>query len=63
MEKKTKHLRIRITEEQFKKLADILVIEQKSKSLLMREILEDYLEGNKSGNDNQDKKNNRNIKT
>lgn len=46
MEKKTKHLRIRITEEQFKKLADNMVIEQRTKSSLMRDILSDYLELN-----------------
>jgi predicted DNA-binding protein len=61
--KKPKHLSIRLSVEQFKKLADNLVIEQKSKSLLMREILEDYLDGNKRDINKQNKKNNKNPKT
>ena len=60
--KKPKHLSIRLSMEQFKKLTDNLVIEQKSKSLLMREILEDYLDGNKSRIDKQNHKNNKNQK-
>jgi hypothetical protein len=60
--KKPKHLSIRLTVEQFRKLADNLVIEQKSKSLLMREIIEDYLDGNKLGINKQDHKKNDNQK-
>jgi hypothetical protein len=57
MIKKTKHLTIRITEEQFKKLADLLVIEQRTKSSLMRDILCDYMDGNKRGIDTQNQGN------
>lgn len=40
----TKHLCIRITETQFKKLADVLIDEKKSKSKVFRGIIHDYLE-------------------
>jgi hypothetical protein len=63
MSKKTKHLTIRLSEEQFRKLADTLVIEQKSKSLLMREILEDYLDRNKSRIEWKNQKNNVKLKS
>ena len=46
MEKKTKHLRIRVTEEQFRKLADLLIEEQKNKSSLVRDILNKYIDEN-----------------
>jgi hypothetical protein len=55
MERKTKHLRIRITEEQFKKLADNLVIEQRTKSSLMRDILCNYLDMNYKRPEKQNK--------
>lgn len=42
MKKMTKHLRIRITEQQFKKLAEALINEHMSKSSLIRQIIEDY---------------------
>jgi len=61
--KKPKHLSIRLSVEQFKKLADNLVIEQKSKSLLMREILEDYLDGSKSRIDKPTQTHNKSQKT
>ena len=44
MDKLKKHLCIRITETQFKKLADVLIDEKKSKSKLFRDIIHDYLE-------------------
>jgi len=44
MDKLKKHLCIRITETQFKKLADVLIDEKKSKSKLLRDIIHDYLE-------------------
>ena len=44
MNKKTKHLRLRITEEQFRRLADALIDEERSKSELIREALQTYLE-------------------
>lgn len=40
--KKTKQIRIRISETQFKKLADLLVQEQWTKSKLIREMIEQY---------------------
>ena len=49
MDKLSKHLCIRISETQFKKLADILVDEHIGKSELIRNIIHDYLKihGNK----------------
>ena len=44
MNSKTKHLRLRITEEQFQRLADALIEEEKTKSALIREALQNYLE-------------------
>jgi len=44
MNSKTKHLRLRITEEQFQRLADALIEEERSKSELIREALHNYLE-------------------
>lgn len=46
MVKLDKHLRVRITEAQFRKLADVLILEQRSKSALLRGLLVDYLKGN-----------------
>ena len=43
MDKLTKHLCIRLTETQFKTLADILVDEHISKSQLVRNVIYDYL--------------------
>jgi len=63
MSKKTKHLTIRLSEEQFRKLADTIVIEQKTKSSLMRDILSDYMDGNKSSIEKKNQKNNVNLKS
>ena len=41
---KTKQLRIRITEEQFRNLADLLVEEQMTKSQIIREMIDDYVQ-------------------
>jgi metal-responsive CopG/Arc/MetJ family transcriptional regulator len=46
MDKLTKHLCLRISETQLKKLADILVAEQMGKSELIRNIIQDYLKSN-----------------
>jgi hypothetical protein len=46
MEKFKKHLCIRLTGEQFRLLADALVAEQLSKSVLMRKLIQDYLRSN-----------------
>lgn len=53
---KVKHLTIRLSQEQFKKLADTLVIEQRTKSSLMREILCEYIDGKESRNKKRDQK-------
>lgn len=53
MIKKTKHLTIRLTEEQFKKLADVRINEQRTKSSLMRDLLSIYMDGSKNGSDKQ----------
>jgi hypothetical protein len=45
MENLKKHLCIRLTGEQFRLLADQLVDEQLSKSVLVRNLIQDYLEG------------------
>ena len=44
MEKLKKHICIRLTGEQFRKLADVLVDEQMSKSALLRILIRNYLE-------------------
>ena len=44
MEKLKKHICIRLTGEQFSKLADALIDEQRSKSELLRKLIHDYLE-------------------
>lgn len=41
--KKVKHIRIRVTEEQFRRLSDVLVKEQKSKSIFLREMIDKYV--------------------
>lgn len=63
MSKKTKHLTIRLSQELLKMLEDTLVIEQRTKSSLMRDILSDYMDGNKSKIDKRNEKNNKNKKT
>jgi hypothetical protein len=63
MTNKTKHLRVRLTEEQFNRLAEALIIKHKNKSSLVREALNEYIDGNKRGIDKQNNKNNRNKKT
>jgi hypothetical protein len=62
MSLKTKHLTIRLSEEQFKKLADTVIIEQKTKSSFMRYILSDYIDGNENGIDKKHPKKNKNKK-
>jgi hypothetical protein len=45
MEKLQKHLCIRLTGDQFRKLSDVLIAEEMSKSALVRSLIQDYLEG------------------
>jgi len=47
--KKTKHLIVRLTEEQFKKITDVSIIEQRTKSSLMRELLCTCIDSSKTG--------------
>lgn len=63
MSLRTKHLTIRLTEEQFKKLADNLVIEQRTKSSLMRDLISDYIDGDKRRIDKATLGHNKNKKT
>jgi hypothetical protein len=44
MIKMTKHIRIRVTEDQFRRLADVLIEEEITKSALIREALQNFLE-------------------
>jgi hypothetical protein len=53
--KKTKHLIVRITETQVKRLADALITEQKNKSTIMREALDKYMDGSNKRLDKQNK--------
>jgi hypothetical protein len=60
--KKTQHLIVRITEAQFKRLADALITEQKNKSTILRSALDKYFDETKRGNNTQDLKSNKNKK-
>jgi hypothetical protein len=61
--KKTKHLIVRITESQFKRLADALITEQKNKSTIVRAALDNYMDETDKRSDSQNQKNNKNKKT
>jgi hypothetical protein len=61
--KKNIHLIVRITESQFKILSDILVTEQKSKSTIVREALDNYMDGSKGRIEKQNQWNNKNKNT
>lgn len=56
MTKKVKTLTVRITEDQFRKLADSLVKEETSKSFIIREALQKYLVENNIKNERKSKK-------
>lgn len=58
MEKLKKHLCIRLTGDQFRKLADILVDEQLSKSVLVRNLIRDYLQSHSNKSEELKKMNN-----
>lgn len=60
--KKTQHLIVRITEAQFKRLADALITEQKNKSTILRSALDKYFDETKRGDNTQDQKSNENKK-
>jgi hypothetical protein len=59
MSLKTKHLTIRLSGEMFQKLAETIVIEQRTKSSIMRDLLSDYMDENKRGIDKQNLKENK----
>lgn len=63
MTKKTKHLIVRLTEEQFKKLADAIIDEQKNKSTIVRAALDHYMDETDKRPDKQIRKNNKNQMT
>lgn len=58
--KKTKHVIVRITETQFKLLADALITEQKNKSEITRDALERYLNPAGKRNEKKNQKDNKN---
>lgn len=60
--KKTQHLIVRITEAQFKRLADALITEQKNKSTIVRDALDKYIDGTRNGDNTQDSKSTANKK-
>ena len=54
-EKLKKHICIRLTGEQFRKLTDVLVDEQMSKSALLRNLIRNYLASHYHNTEGQDK--------
>lgn len=56
MEKLKKHVCIRLTGDQFRKLADKLVDEERNKSELLRNLINDYLERQSHKTKGQNKK-------
>jgi hypothetical protein len=54
--KKTKNLIVRISESQFKKLADALLTEQKNKSTIVRAALDNYMDSTDRGIDKENQK-------
>lgn len=60
--KKTKHIIVRITETQFKRLADALITEQKNKSTIVRAALDNYMDETDKSSDSQNQMNNKNKK-
>ena len=58
MTKKTRQLRIRITEAQFKKVAEALISERRNKSALVRKALDSYLKDKQNTNNPENSKNN-----
>ena len=62
MEAKNKHLRIRLTERQVMRLAEVLLEKQKNKSTIVRAALDDYMDGTEKRIDRQNQKNIKNKK-
>jgi len=61
--RKTKHIIVRITESQFKRLADALITEQRNKSTIVRAALDQYMDGTSVITDRQTHKNIKNKKS
>lgn len=61
--KKTKHLIVRISESQFQRLASELFSKHKNKSCLVRDALDNYMDGKERMTDNQNKKDIKNKKS
>lgn len=61
--KKTKNLIVRITESQFKMLADVLITEQKNKSTVVRAALDHYMDETDKRPNSQTQKYNKNKKS
>lgn len=53
MDKLKKHICIRLTGDQFRKLADALIDEQRSKSELLRNLINDYLKSHNHNTEGQ----------
>lgn len=53
MEAKNKHLRIRLTERQVLRLAELLVEKQKNKSAVVRDALDNYMDKTQNSHDPQ----------
>ncbi len=62
MGKKVRHIRIRISEAQFRRLASVLIEERRNKSAIIREALNSYLVENNYRNAINDTKNNQDRK-
>jgi hypothetical protein len=60
--KKTKHLIVRITETQFKRLADALITEQKNKSTIVRAALDNYMDETDKSSESKNQVKNKNKK-
>jgi hypothetical protein len=58
MKKKTRQLRIRISEAQFKKVAEALITERRNKSALVRKALDSYFKEKQDIKSLENRKNN-----
>ena len=62
MEAKNSHLRIRLTERQVIRLAQLLLEKQKNKSVIVRDALDNYLDETDKSHDTQTQRHIRNKK-
>jgi hypothetical protein len=53
MEAKNKHLRIRLTERQVMRLAEVLLEKQKNKSVIVRDALDNYMDETEKSHNSQ----------